>query len=172
MKNIFEKLDLSGIEKAIMKDGCSVKYSMPTIKIQELVIVNQDDVVSTHYGIKTSFIPMIAQASRDYGSDKKTFFYEEDYSLQSILDLQCLKNNILLIEKENENFKVTLSDRRINSIVSVVNENLAFALNEMDCYIDNVNINDLLFLHKSCLDNSEIDKFNHVSKSRIKARKR
>ena len=168
MENIFEKLDLSGIEKAIMEDNFTFEFSNVTLETKNLVIRNYDGIVRKHYGLNISFIPMIARFSKDYANNDKRLCYNDDNSLRSIIDLQCLKQNILIIQKERDAYKLVLTEWDKKPIVSVSNKNLASALNEMDSYIDNLSKNDLLYLHKTNLDKTNIDNIYDESKNKQK----
>ena len=168
MENIFEKLDLSGIEKAIMEDNCTIEISIITPKTKNLVIKNQDGNTSNHYGLNISFIPMIARFSKDYANNNERICYDDDDSLRSIIDLQLLRQKILIIEKEQDSYKSTLKKWDKKPIISITNKNLANALNEIDSYIDNLSINDLLFLHKTNLDKINIDNIYNEAKNNKK----
>ena len=169
MGNIFEKLDLSGIEKAIMEDNCIIEFSLLTLETKNLVIKNQEGVVSKHYGLNISFIPMITRFSKDYDSNNKRLCYHDNDSLRSIIDLQSFKQNILTMKKEKNSYKLSLTEWDKKPIVSISNKSLANALNEMDSYIDNLSINDLLYLHQTNLDKINIDNIYDEEKSKLKS---
>lgn len=169
MKNIFEKLDLSGIEKAVMEDNLTIQISSVTPESKSLIIKNQDGNTSNHYGLNISFIPMIARFSKDYANDNERICYDDDNSLRSIIDLQLLKQKILIIEKLEDSYKLTLKKWDKNPMVSVSNKSLANALNELNNYISNLSINELLYLHQTNLDKTNIDNVYDETKSKLKS---
>lgn len=158
MENIFEKLDLSGIEKAIMEDKCAAEIyyrEIPNSKKVMLIKKNDEHFTVVGYGDAITVISVLVEASNDYLNkqndiENKTF-PEGKKEVFCLLDLQLSKYNTIFIEKENNKFKVSLKDSEDNVLWCVGSEELANALNCIDTYVLNLSKADIVSLYKNCL---------------------
>lgn len=178
MKNIFEKLDLSGIEKAIMKDDCIVKfYARPDYKIIILIENNDKNSTVIGYGNADSFIHALVTASYDYEGIEieNNDITEEKIKLFCVIDLLLQKNNIIYMEKENNQLKTSIKNINEEEITDFHCKDLTTALKQLDSYISSLNTKDLYFLYKKNLSQIEpehIFEYEFIDNNGIQRRKK